>query len=283
MQDAPAIPAFGPTIWHGCPVSGSGVKCKDEIELLLVERGAMTCQIGLQKVKLEEGGAAVFWAITPHRVLKVLATTLQYKVGVPVPDILQWQLPNVFTQHLLGGWVIVDNDPGSADLDRALFRKWLADFEDPSAESRKILRLELEARLRRLARGANLPSDLAGSAAGKNPASSEIGHAMAMGRFIAEHYTEPLHDADIAHAASLNPQYAMRLFSGAFGVSMHKHLNDYRIAHACHLLATTNQKVIDVALDSGFGSVSRFYESFSKACGQSPQEYRAAFSRRPSA
>jgi len=182
-------------------------------------------------------------------------------------------LPRRFTQQLLEGNAVSGESAG-AEMDRALFAKWLKDAGDDSPECRRILMLELEARLRRLARTASAAPQASDAIAG-----AELDHAMVMGRFIAEHYTEALHDAEIAKAAHLNVQYASRVFSRVFGVSMHRHVNDYRLAHARRLLATTRNKVIDVALDSGFGSLSRFYESFTRTCGQCPNEYRAALQR----
>jgi transcriptional regulator GlxA family with amidase domain len=42
----------------------------------------------------------------------------------------------------------------------------------------------------------------------------------------------------------------------------------HRLFHARRLLATTDRKLLDIAMEreSGFGSASRFYESFTRAC-----------------
>jgi AraC-like DNA-binding protein len=58
-------------------------------------------------------------------------------------------------------------------------------------------------------------------------------------------------------------------------MSLHQSLNCHRIAHAQWMLSTTDHKVIEIALDAGFGSVSRFYANFKSACGISPSQYRA--------
>ena len=47
-----------------------------------------------------------------------------------------------------------------------------------------------------------------------------------------------------------------------------------RVSHAQRLLATTDMKIVDVAFDSGFTSISRFNDAFRRACGCSPREYR---------
>lgn len=50
--------------------------------------------------------------------------------------------------------------------------------------------------------------------------------------------------------------------------------NQLRVSHAQRLLSITDMKVIDIALDSGFGSASRFYTVFKQWVGQSPRQYR---------
>jgi transcriptional regulator GlxA family with amidase domain len=47
-----------------------------------------------------------------------------------------------------------------------------------------------------------------------------------------------------------------------------------RVSRAQQLLATSDDKVVDVALSSGFNSLSRFNDVFKKSCGSSPREYR---------
>jgi AraC-like DNA-binding protein len=68
----------------------------------------------------------------------------------------------------------------------------------------------------------------------------------------------------------------MSLFRKSFGISIGDYITQYRIAHAQRLLVTTTMNVSEIALDSGFGSVSRFYTAFKQVCEMSPGAYRAA-------
>lgn len=52
---------------------------------------------------------------------------------------------------------------------------------------------------------------------------------------------------------------------------------DQRVSHAQRLLTTTDMKVVDIALDSGFPSPARFYAAFKRNAGQSPAKYRRRF------
>jgi AraC-like DNA-binding protein len=57
------------------------------------------------------------------------------------------------------------------------------------------------------------------------------------------------------------------------GKSITAFLNEYRVRHAAHLLATTTDAVTVIAELSGF-SRSSFFRIFSDAYGMSPSDYR---------
>jgi AraC-like DNA-binding protein len=66
----------------------------------------------------------------------------------------------------------------------------------------------------------------------------------------------------------------MSLFQKTFGTTLIDYLTHHRISHAERLLATTDEKIVEVAFNSGFSSISRFNEAFRRACGCSPRDYR---------
>jgi len=41
-------------------------------------------------------------------------------------------------------------------------------------------------------------------------------------------------------------------------------------------LANSDEKIVNIALDAGFGSMSQFYEIFHRATGLTPQKWRDA-------
>jgi AraC-like DNA-binding protein len=91
---------------------------------------------------------------------------------------------------------------------------------------------------------------------------------------IAQRYTEQLTVTEIGRAVGLHPNYAMGLFKKAFGTTLLDYLMHHRISHAQRLLATTDEKIVEVAFASCFNSISRFNETFRRACGCTPREYR---------
>ena len=95
-----------------------------------------------------------------------------------------------------------------------------------------------------------------------------------MATYVAGHYTQLVRLEQVAREASLRPDYATTLFKRVCGLSVMDYVTQHRISHAKRLLLTTDSKVLDIALRSGFGSSSRFYEAFAQWCGQSPRQYR---------
>ena len=104
-------------------------------------------------------------------------------------------------------------------------------------------------------------------------------HVHKMIRFLAENYTNPISVADVAAAASISTGYAMGAFKKSLGQSINGYLNQLRLHHAKVALIDRGEKVITVALDSGFGSLSRFYEVFIADTGKTPQQFRREHQR----
>ena len=59
-----------------------------------------------------------------------------------------------------------------------------------------------------------------------------------------------------------------------FNLTINEYLTQHRVSHAQRLLATTDDKIVDIALEAGYPTLSRFYEAFKKSCGCSPSDYR---------
>lgn len=239
-----------------------------ELEMNFVDAGGMTYLFGGVRVTLGPGRLAAFWAAAPHRVTGLAPGTRFYCVHLPLSLFLRWRLPGGFSGRLLGGEMVQEPDAHEAARDRLLFERWRTDLAAPTPEARRIVHLELEARLRRLARGTAGPS--------APPADARaVSKVERMAGFIGEHYADAVSAVDVARSAGLHPKYAMTLFRRHCGVSLGDYLTRQRLSQAQRLLATTDMKVVDVAFAAGFGSVSRFYEVFRSACGQSPRAYRA--------
>ena len=93
-------------------------------------------------------------------------------------------------------------------------------------------------------------------------------------KFMAENYSEPLNVKSVASAGGISQGYAMSLFQKKLKTNITSYLNQLRLHHAKSALIDGSDKISNIAHDSGFGSLSRFYEVFAKETGLSPSEYR---------
>jgi AraC-like DNA-binding protein len=251
------------------PAPMEGPHRHNDVELNFIERGAFTYLFGGRQVTVRERHLALFWAAMPHQLIAVEPETAFHWLTLPLGWFLHWRLPEAVTQQILRGAIIAQ--PAPADADQALFEQWVADLEVGGSERRRVVLLEVEARLRRLAMALVVPrptlpdSPVAG-----------LSKAEQMARLVVDHFAESWRASDVADAAGLHPNYAMTLFREAFGVSIGDYLTQHRVARAQQLLVTSEASVLDIALQSGFGSASRFYSAFKEACGMSPHAYRAS-------
>jgi AraC-like DNA-binding protein len=82
--------------------------------------------------------------------------------------------------------------------------------------------------------------------------------------------------ADLARAAGLSPYHFLRTFRRVTGITPHQWLLRARLREAAERLATSRDRVTDIALDAGFDDLSNFMRSFRAEFGQSPRRYRLA-------
>jgi AraC family transcriptional regulator len=78
----------------------------------------------------------------------------------------------------------------------------------------------------------------------------------------------------LASAAGLSTFHFLRIFSRLTGQTPRQYVRAIRLRAAAERLATTRAKIVDIALESGFGDLSHFNLSFSAGFGMSPRSYR---------
>jgi AraC-like DNA-binding protein len=248
----------------------------NEVEFNYVDVGELQYIFGGDKIVVSPGFLHVFWAGMPHQVVGFRPGTRIQWVTVPLQTCLQWDLPRAFLHELLFSRMLVETDPGLGPHDQALLRRWHQDLQEGSPEARGVLLLDIHARLARLALG--LGNGVVGVKETQSMAVPRTGGGLqelgAMAIYINENYRKQLKVEDIAQAVNLRPNYAMRLFRGIFGSSLMAYVTQLRVMHAQRLLTLSDAKVIDIAQESGFGSLSNFYQAFEQHCGQSPGQYR---------
>jgi transcriptional regulator GlxA family with amidase domain len=93
-------------------------------------------------------------------------------------------------------------------------------------------------------------------------------------RIIEESPNSDLPVRRLAREAGLSPYHFLRCFEQLTGITPHQYLLRARLREAATRLATEPAKVLDIALDCGFGDVSNFNRAFRREFGTRPQGFR---------
>jgi AraC family transcriptional regulator, melibiose operon regulatory protein len=257
---------FGLKVWQGSVTRMLEPHQHSEIEFNFVSQGSLTYQFSGRELRVLEGQWLVFWGAWPHHLTAFTPGTNCVWLTLPLASFLRLDLPGNLSKPILHNQPILEPNGNDAHL----FAQWTEDGRTLSPERTRILELELEARLRRLALG--LKPTRASKTRTKN--TIPTGKAEQIAQFIGEHHLEPIGLNEVAVGVGLNSNYAATIFKQTFAMTILEYLTQHRVAHAQRLLATTNRGVLEIAFASGFGSSSRFYVAFERATGRTPSLYR---------
>ena len=256
-----------------------GPHMHSQVELNLVLEGAMTYWFDGRAITVSAGRLALFWGMIPHQVTDVIAPTRFICLYVPMAAFLALPALSRLREAIFRGAVIeaLDIKP----YDREIFMRWREELLSGDSQIEQIVRDELSARVRRLDReGWRDLRDLA--EASPHAASHDAGrvlHVERMARFIGERADGDISVEDVTRVTGLHPNYAMTLFKRGIGMTIRQAIVRHRLDTAQSMLISTDLPVAVIAFESGFGSMSRFYEAFEQRFRASPAAFRHRFSR----
>jgi len=225
------------------------------------------------EAKLKQGHLCVFWAAYPHRAVSTTSDGWMTNAYVSLSEFLRWQIPSNLSNYLLSGAVLVTKDVFESD--RIMAERWSREIDQFSDNWQRLHVMEIQCRLNRLAiEGWDVLV-----APDKVPPTKMLGGKAVlqfekMMRFITENFSEKISVADVAEAGGISANYAMTLFNKILGHTIKDYITDIRIHHSKMALTETNDKILTIAMDCGFGSLSTFYDTFQRKLGVSPAAFR---------
>ena len=80
--------------------------------------------------------------------------------------------------------------------------------------------------------------------------------------------------ASLAREARLSPYHFLRVFERMTGLTPHQYVRRVRLREAATRLASEATRILEIALDCGFGDVSSFNRAFRAEFGTNPRAYR---------
>jgi len=93
-------------------------------------------------------------------------------------------------------------------------------------------------------------------------------------QYIEKHYMNNIELSDFASIAAYSPRHTSRLFHEDLGISLFEYLKLYRILVASIELDKKDKKIINIALDCGYNSLSSFYTDFKMYYLITPNQFR---------
>jgi AraC-like DNA-binding protein len=96
--------------------------------------------------------------------------------------------------------------------------------------------------------------------------------------YLHAYYAKDTSLAELAALAGIDKYHLLRAFKRDVGLPPHRYRTHVRIAHSRRLI-TEGVSLVDVALEVGFASQSRFHDSFRAIVGVSPGRYRKQLAR----
>lgn len=92
--------------------------------------------------------------------------------------------------------------------------------------------------------------------------------------YIDENFTRKLLLEEIAQREGVSMTYLSHLFKDVLGISFQEYLKRKRFEYACNLIVTTQRKILDISISSGFSDVRYLTRLFQAQFGCTPKEYR---------
>ncbi|MCY1666518.1 helix-turn-helix domain-containing protein [Rhizobium sp. SL86] len=252
----------------------AGPHMHSQIELNFVLNGHMTYWFDGRELTVDENRLCLFWGMIPHQVIDRAEGTRFVCLYVPMSVFLGFPNLSRFRDAVFRGAVIEALD--IRPWDRDVFLRWRDELLSGDAEVMEIVRSELTARVMRIEREGWRDLREQGAAilsSGQRDADWVV-HVENMLRFIGEGALGDISAEDVGRAAGLHPNYAMTLFRKAVGMTINQAIIRHRLDTAQSLLIATDLPITEVAYESGFGSLSTFYDAFQKRFREKPVQFR---------
>ncbi|MDY3281307.1 helix-turn-helix transcriptional regulator [Dysosmobacter sp.] len=91
--------------------------------------------------------------------------------------------------------------------------------------------------------------------------------------YIGEHLTGEIHLSDLSRVSLYSTWYSYRLFRETLGLTPAEYVWRLRLSRAASRLRAGGDRVIDIAMDLGFGSADTFTRAFFREFGLNPGDY----------
>lgn len=255
----------------------SGPHMHSQVEINFMIDGRITYWFDGRMLQISEGQLCLFWGMVPHQVVEVSQPANFVCLYVPMSVLVNLHGMADFRDAVFRGGLVEALQ--LRPYDRDVFLRWREELLSGDAEMEQIVRDELVARIRRIGREGwrDLREQGSAIAGSRHHDHDRLPKVEVMLRYIAEHALGPISVEEVGEAAGLHPNYAMTIFKKMVGLTVNQAITRHRLDTAQSLLISSDMPIASVAFESGFGSLSRFYEAFEGRFATTPAKYRSGF------
>lgn len=249
----------------------------EEMEAVVIEEGCAVVAAGNQKYSVHAGEGFFVNSGVLHGCWDFDSSSCRFHSVVFHPRVVGGSIDSVFYRdyvhplmenHSLESVRLTPSTPWQAQALEAIETGWRAcerglfgfEFRVRGALSELVILLQN-----------NLPSAKADSS---EKALRDGERIKLMLQFIHENYGDELNTSSIAGSASVSESECLRCFRSTIGTTPIQYVRQYRLQQACYFLASTQDKIADIAARCGFLDVSYFTKVFRETRGMVPSEYR---------
>jgi AraC-like DNA-binding protein/quercetin dioxygenase-like cupin family protein len=250
----------------------------DYFELLYLHSGEVTYEVAGERHPMKPGDLFVMSG-RPHRMsdygrAQIRAITLYFlpdfiRAHDPTGDDVQYLMP--FLVQDTNFPHVVPAKSGVPAQVRDLMGRIHAELPSQSARSRLMVRTYVKMILALLV---NHYAQFRDSAHVLTQRQRDLDRLRAAFDLIEARYADKITVSDVADEVHMSKSHFMRFFKQVTGQPFISHLNQFRIAKAQHLLASTNRSIAEIGHDVGFCNQSYFGLVFHKVTHLSPREYQ---------
>lgn len=246
----------------------------DEMELFKVERGTVRVQCGSGCFEVKAGEMVFFNSGELHAAQPLEGGPLDYTAVVFRPEMLCGDQNDIarlkYVAPVLEGKLHPRRvtDPSTPEG-----RRMLEAFEQVMnllMSKPPVYELRVRALLLEIFAGLTEGAELRGPQRERAPAQG-IKTAL---DYIRSHYREQITIDQLASVSHMSGGHFCRLFKKYTFKTPVQYINGVRLSAAMDLLLESDRKVLDVAFDTGFNSLSYFIGVFKQSMGCTPTEFR---------
>ena len=243
-----------------------------EIELLRVVEGRL--QVGVNRETHELGpGEGVFCASGDLHWYDAQPATSVVDVLVFRTEILESLLPIPANLHVLQPFLLRENtDPALLDDLGWVFDRIRSEMDRKAPHFKVQVVAQLAGLMVQVLRHVPLSTEDSTSGAEWSSSKKQIRKAI---KYLELNYSLPVRLDDVARHLGVSDVHFSRIFNRTVGMNFKAYLNRLRVEKADHRVRATDDSIIDIAYDCGFGSIRTFNRAFLDLKGATPTAQRA--------